>query len=51
LGTTYAPNGQVAVDNGEDGDDLTLYHEKGPRDGATTVTSTCTTLPTTTATS
>jgi hypothetical protein len=28
LGTTYAPNGQVAVDNGEDGDDLTLYHEK-----------------------
>ncbi|MBN1666843.1 MAG: hypothetical protein JW862_07130 [Anaerolineales bacterium] len=28
MGTTYAPNGQVAVDNGEDSDGLTLFHEK-----------------------
>ncbi|MEW5870711.1 MAG: hypothetical protein AB1894_15670 [Chloroflexota bacterium] len=28
LGTTYAPNGQVAVDNSKDHDNQTLFHEK-----------------------
>jgi len=28
LGTTYWPNGQVAIDNGLDSDNLTLAHEK-----------------------
>lgn len=28
LGMTYAPNGQVAVNNSKDGDNLTFFHEK-----------------------
>lgn len=28
LGTTYSPDGQIAVDNGSDHDNFTLFHEK-----------------------